>query len=154
MAIDDDIRPGRCWPFPGRAGQLGIKFPHPVVVTHISIDHVAKDIALDTTMQNAPRRFMVWGYSNSESRNFPSIHPPRSAPQPLIVDPNLTFLPIAMFRYEIHGPNHIQTFPILQEIATESFAFDGVVIEVLDNWGGETTCIYRVRVHGHLEDRN
>ncbi|KAF9521800.1 hypothetical protein CPB83DRAFT_747853, partial [Crepidotus variabilis] len=59
MAIDDDLRPGRCWPFIGRSGQLGILFPSPVKITHFTMDHISKEVALH--LKNAPQRVVVWG---------------------------------------------------------------------------------------------
>jgi len=152
LAIDDDLRPGRCWPTGGHSGQIGVQFPQPVKVSHITIDHIAKEVALDLTA--APREILVWGYTSEGANtlfpgdNFALLVAGRAKPYKSA--PGLFFIPIAKFQYDIYGPDNIQTFPLMDEVMAANIAFDGIVVEVLNNWGGKTTCLYRVRAHSLL----
>jgi len=140
VALDDDLRPGRCWPFHGSVGQLGIRLPVAVRISHVTVDHLPKELALSIT--NAPRNIKIWGFvekAHSSAGTHESHHE-----LPMISHPDFTFIPIATFYYNIHSPDYIQTFNTL----FADIAFQGVVMEILGNWGGERTCIYRVRVHG------
>ena len=141
IAIDDDNRPGRCWPFNGFVGQLGVLFPIGVNITAISVDHLPQELAL--SVSNAPRNIKIWGFTEVVyPREGPSI---RDAPS--ISHPDFAFKPVAEFQYDAFGPTHIQTFPVFPV----GGPFDGIVAEILDNWGGGSTCLYRIRVHGQAQ---
>jgi len=59
------------------------------------------------------------------------------------------YIRIASFRYDIHAPNNVQTFPVLQEVRDLGVDFGVVALRVKNNWGRkEFTCLYRLRVHG------
>ncbi|KAF9521220.1 SUN domain-containing protein [Crepidotus variabilis] len=149
-AIDDDLRPGRCWPFKGSSGQLGIQFVAPLKLSHITIDHIPKEVAM--LMQNAPREITIWGFNTSTTKTNPLYGPSLvdGKGSPPLRDKGYTFALVANLTYDIHAAAHIQTFPV-SRFHEDDGAHEGVVVEFLSNWGWETTCIYRVRVHGTLE---
>ncbi|KAJ3490957.1 hypothetical protein NLJ89_g11386 [Agrocybe chaxingu] len=147
------LHPGQCWLIHGSSGQFGIGFRRPVAISHISIDHIAKELSFN--MANAPKEVLVWGILGKQSptgtQNLSKIPTSidfmgRTRDRPLIEDHRSTFVPIAAVNYDINGSNFIQTFPVFSGL--NSISFDGVVVEILGNWGGDTTCLYRIRVHG------
>ncbi|KAH8099952.1 hypothetical protein BXZ70DRAFT_195632 [Cristinia sonorae] len=155
---------GYCWPFAGSEGQVGVALSSPVLISDITIDHVAKEVGTD--MRTAPRQMEVWGLvegkdniarvlewqeqkkavhldSDSDSGDEEEDTYPASLPRSPL------YIRIANFTYDIHGPKHIQTFPVDQEIKDLGVDFGVVALLVKNNWGREDlTCLYRLRVHG------
>jgi SUN domain-containing protein 1/2 len=63
-ALHPDISVGSCWPFAGSHGQLGVLLNRRAVISDITIEHAAADVALDTS--TAPKSVEVvsptgWG---------------------------------------------------------------------------------------------
>ncbi|KAJ5098609.1 hypothetical protein N7532_005610 [Penicillium argentinense] len=56
---------------------------------------------------------------------------------------------IGRMYYNIHDPDYIQTFPLATVIDVPTVRVDKVVFRVKENWGGDRTCIYRFKLHGH-----
>ncbi|KAL4802136.1 hypothetical protein BDV18DRAFT_66598 [Aspergillus unguis] len=60
------------------------------------------------------------------------------------------FYRIGKWTYDINEQNHIQTFPVTAYIDSDELRVDKVVFRVLSNWGGNETCIYRLKLQGKL----
>lgn len=157
-ALDDDTRIGNCWSIPGTGGQLGFRLATMIRPTHVSIDHIPSEIAAD--ISRAPREIALWGGIDGPYEdilhNFTRFHhvaPPtvgdRSAP---FVTHGYNFALLAHFEYDIRSTAHIQTFGLLPYIVESDMVFGVVVLEILSNWGGKSTSLYRVRVHGEAVD--
>ena len=61
----------------------------------------------------------------------------------------LKYIPIAIFQYDIADQSRLQTFSVFPFVKTMSFDFTVMVLEAEDNWGSESSCLYRVKVHGN-----
>jgi hypothetical protein len=59
IALHPDISVGRCWAFTGGKGRLTVSLPSEVLVSEITIDHVAPELSRDH--RSAPRDITVWG---------------------------------------------------------------------------------------------
>lgn len=151
----DDLRIGNCWTIAAAKGQLGIRLSEQLYPTHVTVDHIPVEIAADIT--RAPRTLILWGAvdgtaNTSRLQNTSMLYEDipnlrgRSGPHETA---NHTFIPLSIFEYDIRSATHVQTFPIRPHIVDLGFHFGVVVLEVATNWGGQTTCLYRVRVHGH-----
>ena len=154
-AITDSLRVGNCWTITGSVGQLGIRLPRMVALTHASIDHIPREIAAD--IGRAPRTMILWGSIDGEinKRRLRDAVQALDGPLPTIEGrsgPHTTcghsFVPLAYFDYDIRAPAHVQTFALFQYIIDSQMSFGVVVLEVLRNWGAEDTCLYRLRLHG------
>lgn len=158
VALDDDMHIGNCWSIPGAGGQLGFRLATMIRPTHVSIDHIPSEIAAD--ISRAPREMALWGgvdgpyedilrnFTESRCVNPPNLHG-RSAP---FVTHGYNFTLLAHFEYDIRSPVHVQTFGLQPYIVDSDVVFGVVVLEILNNWGGKSTCLYRVRVHGDVAD--
>ncbi|OJJ51049.1 hypothetical protein ASPZODRAFT_310925 [Penicilliopsis zonata CBS 506.65] len=77
----------------------------------------------------------------------------RGEPDSHFADDELLGLPfyrIGRWRYELDGAHHIQHFTLDAVFDTKDLRVDKVVVRVTSNWGAEDTCLYRVKLHGHL----
>ncbi|TFK81046.1 hypothetical protein K466DRAFT_578729 [Polyporus arcularius HHB13444] len=156
-ALRDSLHVGQCWLVKGTSAQLGIALHSPVYPTHVTVDHVPLEIAPD--IGQAPRRMLLWGlvegknnlglYHELSPERAPDVFPADLGRNGPPVSGLSRFVLLASFEYNIFAPFHIQTFPVNPAIVDTGFYFGIVVLEILDNWGGDTTCLHRVRVHGH-----
>jgi SUN domain-containing protein 1/2 len=163
-ALHHETQNGYCWPFHGTEGQLGVSLAVPISITEVTIDHVPKEVALD--MRSAPRDMELWGLvegpenivkvkewmeekarRREEAREKGEVVEEEEYPKTLPKSPQ--YVRVASFRYDIHAPNNVQTFPVLQEVRDLGVDFGLVALRVKNNWGRkEFTCLYRLRVHG------
>jgi SUN domain-containing protein 1/2 len=164
VALHHDVHNGMCWPFEGSRGQLGISLVAPVVISDISVEHVAREVAFD--MKSAPRDFEVWALVEGKD-NLQKVKEWKAeklrrrreaeergetveeeAPLPKTLPQSVEYIRIANFTYDIEAPKSIQTFPIDEDIRDLELDFGVIVFMVQNNWGHDYTCLYRVRVHG------
>ncbi|KAJ7030420.1 hypothetical protein C8F04DRAFT_732712 [Mycena alexandri] len=163
-ALHHELHDGHCWPFAGSQGQLGVVLAHPVYIEDITIDHVAREIALNMQM-SAPREMEVWAVVEGRD-NLAKLKTWRAdrakrreegevmedePVRPKTLNWSNEWIRIASFRYDIRTPRNIQTFPVDQEIRELGIDFGVVVLMVKSNWGMDAyTCLYRMRVHGQM----
>ncbi|KAH9921095.1 hypothetical protein B0H21DRAFT_701780 [Amylocystis lapponica] len=143
------LQPGHCWPMEGTSGHLGIKLSSPVHVTNVTVDHIPNIVAAN--IYSAPRHFVLWGFiDRSTILDTESIERCR-APVPLWtnIPDGVMPCPLTAFEYNIDRSYHVQNFEV--EDWAQTFKVDQVVFQILDNWGSsESTCLYRLRVHGEV----
>ncbi|KAH9846924.1 hypothetical protein C2E23DRAFT_692683, partial [Lenzites betulinus] len=157
VVIDEDISIGRCWSVP-TTGQVGIRTFVLVHPTHVTIDHIPRQVALD--IDRAPRRVVLWGVVDG----LPNIHgldslrtldPDLQLPFNLVphgrtsprLAGNYAFVALAAFEYDINN-DPTQTFAVFDHITSLHMDFGLFVLEVVDNWGANDVCLYRIRIHG------
>ena len=161
---------GRCWPFEGTEGQLGVKLARRTYISDITIDHVAKEVAFD--LRSTPRQMEVWGLVEGEdnlvkvagwladrqrrrSDAVESGNPMDPKDEEWEVPEHLPkdaqYIRVAKFLYDVHSTRNIQTFPVDSEVRALGVDLGVVVLAVKSNWGRpEYTCLYRFRVHGDV----
>jgi hypothetical protein len=140
-----------CWRIPRTRGHLGIGFRLPVIITHISIEH------LPSWPMDAPREVVLWGFLEQVDnlQHYTAVDPnvDDRPPQEVVEEsqkqnPTGSFIKLAHVEYSPFHDSHIQTFPVRENVLRSGFDFGLVVIEIRGNWGADETCLYRVRVHG------
>ncbi|KAI1795834.1 hypothetical protein LXA43DRAFT_1090469 [Ganoderma leucocontextum] len=151
--LTDDVRLDGSWFFPGSHFQVGVSFATTIYPTHFTIDHAFLPDAAGSS--KAPRHIVVWGVVEGVSNKGRATRVVADLDIGDVYNrtaPNLhqreNFLPLATIEYNIHGSSHVQTFPVYPHAVESNIDFGVIVLEVLDNWGGEVTHLYRVRVHG------
>ncbi|KAH8696394.1 hypothetical protein BGW36DRAFT_297171 [Talaromyces proteolyticus] len=60
-----------------------------------------------------------------------------------------SFFKLGEWEYDLHGES-VQRFPLDAIVDLPTLRVDKVVIRVKSNWGGNHTCLYRVKLHGHV----
>jgi SUN domain-containing protein 1/2 len=163
-ALHHDLHSGYCWPFAGTEGQLALSLAAPIYITDVTIDHVAREVALD--IRTAPREMELWGLVEGKD-NIAKVkewmtekakrkeeakergEEVEEEEYPKTLPKSQQYIRVANFSYDIHAPNNVQTFPVLQEIRDLGVDFGIVALRVKNNWGrNDFTCLYRMRVHG------
>ncbi|KAK7145157.1 hypothetical protein R3I94_011299 [Phoxinus phoxinus] len=120
--IQPELYPGKCWAFRGSQGFLVIALSYPVRITHVTLEHLPKELSPTGRIDSAPKDFAVYGMSNETE------------------DGKL----LGTFMYDQDG-EPIQTF----KLPEASDNYNMAELRVLSNWGHlEYTCVYRFRVHG------
>jgi SUN domain-containing protein 1/2 len=167
-ALHQDLHSGNCWPMTGPHGQLGVMLAFPAIISDITIDHVAKEVAFD--LSTAPKDMEVWGQvegkdnlakvaawrAEQAARREAATEAGEAVSEadleddyPATLPRDVSFIRLTSFTYDIHAPSNIQTFPVRQEVRDLSLDFGIVALVIKDNWGKDGyTCLYRFRVHG------
>jgi len=160
IILESDMKPGSCWPMKGGAGFVVIRLSESVVVESVSLEHIAFETAQD--YRTAPKRFRVWGINQTEVQKllpsrvesaFLSLVPARFSAAAASPTPIAFQDPLGS---SIHGTVLGEcTYPLKQsqlyecKLQATSQRYSFVKIEFLENNGGNYTCVYRFRVHGH-----
>jgi SUN domain-containing protein 1/2 len=110
---------GNCWPFEGSSGNITVRLSRPIAPSAVTIDHISRHVALKPLI-SAPKDFKVWGYQSLES-------------DPVLLGSGVY----------IANQNPIQTTPV----ESHNVEYQYIRLEILSNYGGEFTCLYRFRVH-------
>ncbi|XP_040892843.1 uncharacterized protein si:dkey-92f12.2 [Toxotes jaculatrix] len=119
------LLPGKCWAFHGVQGTLVISLSHPIIISHVTLDHLPRYNSPTGRIDSAPKDFEVYGMKNDTEEG--------------------TLL--GTFTYDENGES-TQTFK-LPNPSDEVYRF--MELRVLSNWGHvEYTCLYRFRVHGKI----
>ncbi|TFK68611.1 hypothetical protein BDN72DRAFT_769092, partial [Pluteus cervinus] len=150
VALEGDLRAGRCWRILQTSAQLGVKLAQQIEVTHLSIDHIPGELVMNLT--HAPRDIILWGVT--DTMLFPLLQYVEdpiwlsiSRRTPALTKDGQIVVPLAVIQYNISSSDIIQTFPVPDSIFANG-TFSLFIVDILNNWGAEWTCLYRVRIHG------
>lgn len=119
--------PGQCFPLKGGSGFVEIMLRAPIVPEAVTLEHVAKNVAIDRS--SAPKHCRVSGWLHKDPE----------------IGSEKMFL-LTEFTYDLEKRN-AQTYKV--ESAASNLV-DTIRLDFTSNHGSDThTCIYRLRVHGH-----
>ncbi|PIL33265.1 hypothetical protein GSI_04715 [Ganoderma sinense ZZ0214-1] len=149
--LDEGRDPGSCCFIAGNRGQVAIRLAELIRPTHVVIDYIIPSHPL---LHHAPRQVILWGLVDGAVNKalFQSMSRFRAKHRSLgdgpPVSASFLFLPFANFTFDIHTAFPIQTFPIHPDIVVSEMTSGLYILEIRSNWGGNTTGICRVRLHG------
>jgi len=166
LAITPSTEVGECWPFPERSGDIGIKLAMPIYVSHVTIDHVSKQQAIE--ISSAPKNVEFWvrvPVERKEELQKAVGKPPgewyhpnddtQKKQQQLQTSGSGSnggeWVRVHEFMYDIHtAGSPVQTFELPVDLTRLNITSRLVAFRIVDNWGHPNfTCLYRVRVHGY-----
>lgn len=144
---------GECWcaaksDKPGQA-QIAALLVGPVDPSALVVEHVPAMSTLD--ISSAPRELEVWGLPGAaegiEAKTLDEKERKGECegPEP---EEGKGWLCLGRAGYDLHAQNWVQTFPL----DGRGSMVGKVVVRVLGNWGGERTCVYRLRLLGRTVD--
>ncbi|EMD35103.1 hypothetical protein CERSUDRAFT_97019 [Gelatoporia subvermispora B] len=115
-------------------------------------EHLPSEIAID--IGQAPKHMMLWGVVDGKSnthafRQLVASELPGPDHQAPAIAKDLLWAPLTSFTYDITVDEPVQTFPVHQQYVKSGITFGVVVLEVLKNWESDSTCLYRVMLHGN-----
>ncbi|KAH8427260.1 uncharacterized protein LDX57_004973 [Aspergillus melleus] len=171
---------GDCWCSALRDGmsQLGVDLGRPAVPQEVVVEHMPRGAVVHP--ERAPKEMELWAqFVFLEGDNAPNTYLSREGDtllangrtlhenlmEPLRFayrnqpdsafsdDPLLgsTFYRIGRWIYNAEAPNNVQKYTLDATIDIAGVRVDKVVLRMKSNWGSnDTTCLYRVRLHGHL----
>ena len=148
-ALGEDMEFESCWLLGGNFGQLGVGLSRAVRISHVVVDHHVNDTL------TAPRQMLLWGLVDGEENlaSFRDLHAKRTGFIPEkhafpAISGGLSFVPLSFFEYDTRAANLTQTFPVFPLVVDSGMDFKVIVLEILGNWGGASTHLYRFRVYG------
>eukprot|EP01069_Polyplicarium_translucidae_P002566 Polyplicarium_translucidae@DN2066_c0_g1_i3.p1 len=116
---DGPLQPGDCFAFSPTGGRITMQLPRAVEVSAVGIEHAHPDV--NPNVAAAPRAFRVIGGGQHGS------------------EPHV----LGEFEYQYPAVPTRQMFDVVDAAPTRRLTF-----EFESNYGGEWTCVYRIRVHG------
>jgi SUN domain-containing protein 1/2 len=129
LAIQPQVLPGECWAFKGSKGKLTIHLASKIFPTAFSIEHIPIVLAPNGRIDSAINEFSIFVYKDQNSKNS---------------------ILIGNYQYDANSPEYLQYFPLQIE---NNEAIQVIEFRIESNHGNrDYTCIYRVRVHGILEE--
>ncbi|NXH42033.1 SPAG4 protein, partial [Dicaeum eximium] len=136
------VFPGNCWAFKGHQGQVVIKLPTRVYLTAITVQHITKDASPSGTIISAPKDIAVFVSLLGTSGGDLALGMDADREEETL---------LGMFTYDVEK-DPVQTFSLKNMLLPR--AFSHVKLLVKSNWGNPWyTCIYRVKVHGKMENQ-
>lgn len=155
IVLESQLMLGDCWEFQGSQGHLAIRLPRPSKLTALSIHYFPFHELSPQGQLQAPRTIVLWGLVRSPKAELVSRFPESRQPSgaflrrghvlPDGIEPGDVFVPVANATFNVKLSLRKQ---IVDFENAAHFLFDVIVVEVKDNWGGDSTCMYHVGVHG------
>ncbi|KAJ3756763.1 hypothetical protein EV360DRAFT_1216, partial [Lentinula raphanica] len=154
--IEEDVRISRCWKFAGGQGHVAIKLAKDIHLSNVTIYYPDHRELPSWRQMEVPKSFRVWALLPSDTVVPPTLPSPflanweafasftkRPGKPSALLDAS-TFVHAATIAYDVKRGMR-QTFPLQTPIHHSTGV---VVIEVLDNQGGSSTCLHRFAIHG------
>lgn len=153
---DDHINVGSCWEIEGSVGFLGILLSEPIHVSSMGINNIHPSLVSAASYSKTPRTIALWGMLPNSSITLPAAierrHPEQFLPKPTFVPKSVkatdSFVLLLSTHYNPQGATTDQLFEVPDDHWAAGIMFHVVLVEILGNWGGQTTCFYRLQVHG------
>ncbi|KAF5342964.1 hypothetical protein D9757_015219 [Collybiopsis confluens] len=141
-----------CWEFEGSHGHVAISFADPVILETFSMEYPDEKVLSAEMLWQAPQALHLWALTSEERVNMMDkdlLEPwqrfvvVEDLVNPSFFNSSAMFFPVAQFTF--NPLNGRQNYTLHYSIPIST-----IVLEILNNWGDETTCLHRVGVHGRI----
>ncbi|KAK5160720.1 hypothetical protein LTS14_001733 [Recurvomyces mirabilis] len=131
--------------------QLTVKMGHTIFPDKLIIEHIPSQGTLN--ISTAPRELEIWIEKPVNSPNTAEQMRETMREQGISSDycgtpPSNNHVCIGAGKYDIHTQNTVQSIPMFVDTSLLGLAAKTMTIRVSKNWGGEATCLYRLRMTG------
>lgn len=143
---------GRCWTFEGSHGHIAVSLAERVALSSMVIYRPPHHLLPPRALMTAARKFVLWGLVDGESLpvEFDELKPAHHFHHSLQPLPDHIlggyFVRILEYEYQLAQSKYTQVGYAARELS--KYSFQTVVIEVVDNWGANETCVYRIGIYG------
>ncbi|KAF9039792.1 hypothetical protein BJ165DRAFT_1530816 [Panaeolus papilionaceus] len=161
VVLEDINVIGDCWEFDGHRGTVGIKLSEPATITALTVSHIPFNRLSPTSRRRIPKSLVLWGLlrdhdvarqlcyqDNSYCRLVKDMTRTPSAVLPLNLQATDTFVPLINLEFTPSVNKERQSFSAPLPLVALQAVYDVVLVEILSNWGGNTTCLYHLGVNG------
>jgi hypothetical protein len=156
VVSDDHMNVGSCWEIEGSAGVLGVLLSEPIHISSMGINNVHPSLVSVASNAKTPRTIALWGMLPNSSIALPTAierrHPEQFLSKPTFVPKFVkakdSFVLLLSVHYDPQGTITDQLFKVPEDHWAADIMFRAVLVEILGNWGGQTTCFYRLQIHG------
>ncbi|KAF9442854.1 hypothetical protein P691DRAFT_680681, partial [Macrolepiota fuliginosa MF-IS2] len=135
-------------------GQLGIRLSEETCIASLSVNHAHRRSLSPVAAGKAPRMFALWGLYPHASQ-LPvdiTVQPVSefivSSPLPGEISSGDVFVMLINGTYDLLSVGTRQYFnvpPSIQSLLPDPIGV--VVLEISENWGSNTTCLYNIGIH-------
>lgn len=151
IVFEDINLAGRCWYFTGSSGSIGVTFAYPSLVERLVLHRPDFHTLPATHLAKTPHHMILWGVLDEISTFQVLVSNDHFQQDSLRVYngklPSPRVLKLVELTYRIDkGVRPIQMFDVIPEC--RKIPFQTVILEVLDNYGGKTTCMHQVSIYG------
>jgi hypothetical protein len=161
---------GDCWAFPGHHGILALGLSEPIYPTHVTIEHISKNVAPDYS--SAPKKVEFWvrisdptkraiveeaaieasGEKKDDASRIMQTQPPEPGRVQKVDRFVREFVKLGTFEYDIEGET-VQSFELPVDMTNLGVPVEITAFVVAENYGNDRfTCLYRMKVHGFTPD--
>lgn len=151
----DDV--GDCWcakTSAEKSAQLHIGTPQLFYPDEVVIEHVAPESTMDRG--SAPKTmelFIKVGMKKAQDSGIASASDAMFADAPPETELGDDWVRIGRWRYDLMNKQETQVFGLQLKTARYDIKVNEFVLRAVDNWGSpDHTCLYRVRMHGKVEN--
>lgn len=143
VAVTDE--PG-CWAFSGPKGQLGVSLSEPINITSFSIEHRSRWVHPEA--KDAPYEVRLWGLIllAEHQRKYERFRLQNSKLFPK-GPPGYMYLGTGWYDLSRGVVQRFEVYDMIKAMGLQT-PMQSVRFVFLANHGADTTCVYRVRVHG------
>ncbi len=156
MALERWEELSECWcsaEAPGGQSQLAVIMPLQIWPSAVTVEHMPREGSLD--ILSAPKWMELWVEVASprdllavtEYRRSSGLQEPFECSGSPV---GQGYACAGRWMYDIHGPNHVQTFRLDVDFQSLGVRVKKSVIRVTESWGRDYTCLYRLRMHGDV----
>ncbi|TRM55630.1 hypothetical protein BD626DRAFT_542066 [Schizophyllum amplum] len=152
----DTTQPGRCWEVGTEVAQIGVRFKHDIRLSAIALYHPGSVFLPIDALSALPRIVQVWlATDDASAQTMTSTEQWTLPAQHFVTDTSKRlgyFILLAELEYRSH-PSHatylVYSLQNLADNAARMSANSELILRSVHNWGSNSTCWYRVAIHGH-----
>ncbi|KAJ4515653.1 hypothetical protein HRR78_001498 [Exophiala dermatitidis] len=128
--------------------RLGVRVAEMIFPTEVVVENYPNAGSLFPG--STPKRIQVWAdFQHLDSREWESLNIRQmQADGPLSLGPTYALIGEVEYDASVEAP-HVQAFPLaVNQHDIHLYAAQSFVVRVVENYGAEYTCLYRIRMHG------